>query len=112
MSSTISPGMHPVISALRVIGTGLDELAEGNLWSLLDSEALDVRVELERLSSRLHAARLRATQEVATRGAAIRAGAPKGVSDFLCKGLVRLRGRRWTLWLMNRLRRGQISSRS
>jgi hypothetical protein len=76
MSSTISPGMHPVISALRVIDTGLDELAEGNLWSLLDSESLEVRVELERLAARLHAARLRATREVATRGAAIRAGAP------------------------------------
>ena len=55
MSSTISPGMHPVLCALRVIDAGLDELAEGNLWSLLDSEALEVRVELERLASRLHA---------------------------------------------------------
>jgi hypothetical protein len=76
MSSTISPGMHPVISALRVIDAGLDELAEGNLWSLLDGEALEVRLELERLGSRLHAARLRATREVATRGAVVRAGAP------------------------------------
>jgi hypothetical protein len=76
MSSTISPGMHPVLSALRVIDTGLDELAQGNLWSLLDSEALQVREQLERLGSRLHAARLRATHEVQTRGAAIRTGAP------------------------------------
>jgi len=76
MSSTISPGMHPVLCALRVIDAGLDELAEGNLWSLLDSEALEVRVELERLASRLHAERLRSTREVETRGAAIRAGAP------------------------------------
>jgi Domain of unknown function (DUF222) len=76
MSSTISPGMHPVLCALRVIDAGLDELAEGNLWSLLDSESLEVRVELERLASRLHAERLRSTREVETRGAAIRAGAP------------------------------------
>jgi hypothetical protein len=76
MSSTISPGMHPVVSALRVIDDGLDQLGEGNLWSLLDSEALQVRVELERLASRLYAARLRSTRDVETRGAAIRAGAP------------------------------------
>jgi hypothetical protein len=76
MSSTISPGMHPVICALRVIDDGLDQLGEGNLWSLLDSEALQVRVELERLASRLHAARLASTRDVETRGAAIRAGAP------------------------------------
>jgi hypothetical protein len=76
MSSSMSPGMHPVLSALRVIDAGLDQFGEGNLWSLLDSEALDVRVELERLASRLDAARLRSTREVETRGAAIRAGAP------------------------------------
>jgi len=35
-----------------------------------------------------------------------------GVSDLLCKGSVGLRGTRWTLWLMNRLRRGQMSLRS
>ena len=75
MSSTMSLGMHPVISALRVIDAGLDELAQGNLWSLLDSESLQVREELERLSSRLHAARLRSTRDVETRGAAIKAGA-------------------------------------
>jgi hypothetical protein len=75
MSSTISPGMHPVLSALRVIDGGLDELAEGTLWSLLDSESLEVREELERLSSRLYAARLCSTRDVETRGAAIRAGA-------------------------------------
>jgi hypothetical protein len=75
MSSTISPGMHPVISALRVIGTGLDELAEGNLWSLLDSEALEVRVELERLAARLYGAKLASTRDVDSRGAAVKAGA-------------------------------------
>ena len=57
MSSTISPGMHPVISALRVIDTGLDELAEANLWSLLDSEALEVRVTVASLTALADAAR-------------------------------------------------------
>ena len=67
--------MHPVLSALRVIDAGLDELAEGNLWSLLDSESLEVRVELERLSSRLYGAKLAATRDVDSRGAATKAGA-------------------------------------
>ena len=40
------------------------------------------------------------------------AGAASGVSDLLCKGSVGLRGTRWTLWLMNRLRLGQMSLRS
>jgi len=75
MSSLMSPGMHPVLCALRDIDAGLDELAEGNLWALLDSEALEVRVGLERLASRLYGQRLRATREVETRGAAIKAGA-------------------------------------
>ena len=75
MTSLMSPGMHPVLAALRDIDTGLDRLAGGNLWSLLDAESLQVRVELERLSSRLYAERLRATREVEIRGAAITAGA-------------------------------------
>jgi hypothetical protein len=74
MSSTISPGMHPVLSALRVIDAGLDELGEGNLWSLLDSESLQVREELERLSSRLSGAKLASTRDVDSRGAAVQAG--------------------------------------
>ena len=49
--------MHPVLSALRVIDTGLDELAEGNLWSLLDSEALEVRVTVASLTALADAAR-------------------------------------------------------
>jgi hypothetical protein len=75
MSSLISPGMHPVVAALRTIEVGLDELAEANLWSLLDSEALEVRVELERVWARLYGARLASTREVETRGAAVGAGA-------------------------------------
>jgi hypothetical protein len=75
MASFMSPGMHPVLSALRVIDAGLDELAEGNLWSLLDSESLEVRVELERLASRLSAAKLASTRDVESRGAAVAAGA-------------------------------------
>jgi Domain of unknown function (DUF222)/HNH endonuclease len=75
MSSMMSPGMHPVLGALRDIDAGLDELAEGNLWSLLDSESLQVRVELERLGARLYAQRLRATREVEVRGAPVAAGA-------------------------------------
>ena len=71
----MSPGMHPVLAALQVIDDGLDELAEGNLWSLLDSESLEVRVELEKLASRLYAAKLRSTRDVEVRGAAVAAGA-------------------------------------
>jgi hypothetical protein len=75
MSSLMSPGMHPVLAALRVIDAGLDELAEGNLWAVLDSEVLEVRAGLERLASRLYGERLRATREVEIRGAAVTAGA-------------------------------------
>src|SRR4029079_13435272 len=76
MSSMMSPGMHPVLAALQVIDAGLDDLGEANLWSLLDSESLDVRAALERLSSRLYAAKLASTRDVDSRGAAIKAGAP------------------------------------
>jgi len=75
MSSTISPGMHPVLAALEVIETGLDELGEANLWSLLDDESLAVRERLERLSARLYAAKLASTRDVDSRGAAVKAGA-------------------------------------
>jgi hypothetical protein len=61
MSSLMSPGMHPVLCALRDIDAGLDELGEGNLWALLDSEALEVRVALERLASWPYAAKLAST---------------------------------------------------
>ena len=75
MSSTISPGMHPVLGALQVIETGLDDLGEANLWSLLDGESLEVRERLERLSARLYAAKLASTRDVDSRGAAVKAGA-------------------------------------
>ena len=83
----MSPGMHPVLAALEVIDAGLDELGEANLWSLLDSESLEVRATLERLSARLYGATLASTRDVDSRGAAITAGAPS------------LRA-----WLINRLR--------
>ena len=67
--------MHPVLAALQVIETGLDELGEANLWSLLDDESLQVRERLERLSARLYAAKLASTRDVDSRGAAVKAGA-------------------------------------
>jgi Domain of unknown function (DUF222) len=75
MSSIMSPGMHPVLAALEVIETGLDNLGEANLWSLLDDESLEVRERLERLSSRLYGAKLASTRDVDSRGAAVKAGA-------------------------------------
>jgi hypothetical protein len=75
MSSMMSPGMHPVLAALRDIEAGLDDLAQANLWSLLDSESLEVREQLERLSARLYGARLASTRDVDSRGAAVKAGA-------------------------------------
>src|SRR4051794_25883265 len=86
MSSMMSPGMHPVLAALEVIDTGLDDLAEANLWSLLDSESLEVRTTLERLTARLYAAKLASTRDVQTRGAAVKAGAPS-VRDWLINRL-------------------------
>src|SRR4026209_3026049 len=75
MSSMMSPGMHPVLAALEVIGAGLDDLGEANLWSLLDSESLEVRATLERISSRVYGAKLASTRDVDTRAAWVKAGA-------------------------------------
>src|SRR3954467_11857430 len=86
MSSMMSPGMHPVLAALEVIDNGLDDLGEANLWSLLDSESLDVRAILERLSSRLYAAKLASTRDVDSRAAAVKAGAPS-TRDWLINRL-------------------------
>jgi hypothetical protein len=75
MSSMMSPGMHPVLCALRVIDEGLDELVEANLWSLLDGESLEVLRESHRLLARMTAVASRATREVDIRGAAVSPGA-------------------------------------
>src|SRR3954468_9676337 len=75
MSSMMSPGMHPVLAALDGIGARLDDLGEANLWSLLDSESLEVLRESQRLLARVCSVVLRATREVDTRGAAVAAGA-------------------------------------
>jgi hypothetical protein len=88
MSTTLLPPLtHPVVSALRTVADGLDELADANLWSLSDAESLEVRAELERLASRLFAAKLASTRDVETRGAATSVGATS-----------------LTAWLVNRLR--------
>jgi hypothetical protein len=88
MSSSTSPPLtHPALSALALINEGLDELGDANLWSLTDNRSLEVRVELERLTSRLSAARLRSTHDVDSRGAAVSAGAMS-----------------LTAWLVNRVR--------
>ena len=52
----MSPGMHPVLAALQAIDADLDDLGEANLWSLLDSESLEVRAMLERIGARVYAA--------------------------------------------------------
>jgi Domain of unknown function (DUF222) len=76
MSTTVLPPLtHPVLSALRAVGDGLDELADANLWSLSDAEALEVLAESQRLLSRMTGVALRATRDVDTRGAAVTAGA-------------------------------------
>lgn len=74
-STTLPPSTHPVLASLAAVAGGLDELGEGNLWSLSDAEVLRVRVELERVASRIWAAKLRATREVDVRGAATAVGA-------------------------------------
>src|SRR4051812_19820699 len=86
MSSMMSPGMHPVLAALDGIDAHLDDLGDANLWSLLDSESLEVRATLERLSSRLYAAKLASTRDVDSRAAAIKAGAPS-TRDWLINRL-------------------------
>lgn len=76
MSTTVtSPPEHPALSALRVVDEALDLLADANLWSLSDDESLDVRTQLQRLTSRLAAATLRSTRDLDTRGAAVAVGA-------------------------------------
>src|SRR4051812_48985989 len=86
MSSMMSPGMHPVLAALEGIDAHRDDLGDANLWSLLDSESLEVRTTLERLSSRLYAAKLASTRDVDSRAAAVKAGAPS-TRDWLINRL-------------------------
>jgi hypothetical protein len=73
--TTVPPRMHPAMGAVRVIAQGLTTLQEADLWSLSDSEALQLRAEIETLTSRLAGSRLRATREVDVRGAAVGAAA-------------------------------------
>ncbi|MDQ1669524.1 MAG: hypothetical protein QOE40_1585 [Actinomycetota bacterium] len=76
MSTTTPPPRgHPVLGALQTVAVGLDELADANLWSLSDAEMLDVRMQLQGLSSRLTSATLRATRELDVRDAAVSVGA-------------------------------------
>src|ERR1700709_2492614 len=73
--TTLPPRTHPVLAALRALNDDLDELAAANLWSLSDSEALAVRVQLEALASRLTSAKWQSTRDIDVRGAAVAAGA-------------------------------------
>ncbi|MGZ4596721.1 MAG: DUF222 domain-containing protein [Actinomycetes bacterium] len=74
-STTMPPRTHPVLGVLALIAEGLDALEDANLWALSDPEALGARVELERIASRVAAAKLQATRELEQRGAATAAGA-------------------------------------
>lgn len=81
-STTMPPHWAPARAALQQVADGLTALGEANLWALTDAELLSVRGEVERLSSRLTAARLRSTREIDARGAAVAVGATSTV-DWL-----------------------------
>jgi len=67
---------HPAREALAAIDAGLDGLGEANLWSLSDSDLLELRVAIERTRARLEARVLAVTREVEGRGSAVATGAP------------------------------------
>ncbi len=69
------PLAHPARVALRAVDEGVAAMAEANLWSLSDRELLDLRIDAERVRSRLDAATLAVTRELDARGAAVATGA-------------------------------------
>lgn len=81
-STTLSPCLHSVDDALRLVREGLTALRAANFWCLSDAEMLDVRAQLEPVASGVSAAKLRATREIDARGAAVAVGATSTV-DWL-----------------------------
>ena len=77
MSETTDlPPAHPAGAALAAVDDALRQLASANLWSMSESEVLDLRIGLEAGRARLESVTLAVTREVDGRGAATATGAP------------------------------------
>src|SRR5580765_1192794 len=76
MSETTDLPAHPARAALAAVDDALAHLGSANLWSMSESDLLDLRIDLEATRARLEAAVLAVTREVDGRGAATATGAP------------------------------------
>jgi hypothetical protein len=70
------PPAHPARAALAAVDNALAQLASANLWSMSESDVLDLRIDLEVTRARLESVTLSVTREVDGRGAATATGAP------------------------------------
>jgi hypothetical protein len=76
MSETPDLPAHPARAALAAVDDALGQLGSANLWSMSESDLLDLRIDLEATRARLESATLAVTREVDGRGAATATGAP------------------------------------
>jgi hypothetical protein len=76
MSETPDLPAHPARAALAAVDDALAQLASANLWSMSESDVLDLRIDLEATRARLESVTLSVTREVDGRGAATATGAP------------------------------------
>jgi hypothetical protein len=74
--TTDRPPAHPARAALAAVDDALAQLASANLWSMSESDLLDLRIDLEASRARLESVTLSVTREVDGRGAATATGAP------------------------------------
>ena len=70
------PPVHPARAALAAVDDALGQLGSANLWSMSESDLLDLRIDLEASRARLESVTLAVTREVDGRGAATATGAP------------------------------------
>ena len=70
------PPVHPARAALAAVDDALGQLGSANLWSMSESDVLDLRIDLEATRARLESVTLAVTREVDGRGAATATGAP------------------------------------
>jgi hypothetical protein len=76
MSETPDLPAHPARAALAAVDDALAQLSSANLWSMSESDVLDLRIGLEATRARLESVTLAVTREVDGRGAATATGAP------------------------------------
>jgi hypothetical protein len=75
MTTTATSIAHPARVALSAVDIDIADLAATNLWSMSETELLELRIEAEQTLARLQSTVLAITREVDARGAAVATGA-------------------------------------